>query len=159
MDWDTMIVAADGMTETVMLTSNPYEGERRPGTVGFPLPGQPIRGEEPRLIGRDGYIATDGDRPVLLDSAMTEDSSFADFLRRIRAGDEQAAVELVRRIHEELGLAICVVEHVMEVVMPLSHRVIVLDHGEKLTEGPPADVARDERVITAYLGDRYRARS
>jgi branched-chain amino acid transport system ATP-binding protein len=70
-----------------------------------------------------------------------------------------AAVELVRRIHDELGLAICVVEHVMEVVMPLSHRVIVLDHGEKLTEGPPADVARDERVITAYLGDRYRARS
>jgi branched-chain amino acid transport system ATP-binding protein len=48
---------------------------------------------------------------------------------------------------------------VMEVVMPLSHRVIVLDHGEKLTEGPPVDVARDERVITAYLGDRYRARS
>jgi len=70
-----------------------------------------------------------------------------------------AAVELVRRIHDELGLAICVVEHVMEVVMPLSHRVIVLDHGEKLTEGPPVDVARDERVITAYLGDRYRARS
>jgi branched-chain amino acid transport system ATP-binding protein len=50
------------------------------------------------------------------------------------------------------------VEHVMEVVMPLSHRVVVLDHGEKLTEGPPAEVARDERVITAYLGDRYRAR-
>ncbi|MGH7366010.1 MAG: ABC transporter ATP-binding protein, partial [Candidatus Rokuibacteriota bacterium] len=69
-----------------------------------------------------------------------------------------AAVELVRRIHRELGLAICVVEHVMEVVMPLSHRVVVLDHGEKLTEGPPAEVARDERVITAYLGDRYRAR-
>ena len=61
--------------------------------------------------------------------------------------------ELVRRIHAELGLAICVVEHVMEVVMPLSHRVVVLDHGEKLTEGPPAEVARDERVITAYLGD------
>jgi branched-chain amino acid transport system ATP-binding protein len=65
----------------------------------------------------------------------------------------------VRRIHRELGLAICVVEHVMEVVMPLSHRVVVLDHGEKLTEGLPAEVARDERVITAYLGDRYRGRA
>jgi branched-chain amino acid transport system ATP-binding protein len=68
------------------------------------------------------------------------------------------AVELVRRIHADLGLAICVVEHVMEVVMPLSHRVVVLDHGEKIAEGRPEVVARDEQVITAYLGDRYRAR-
>src|SRR6202171_641198 len=88
-------------------------------------------------------------RLLLLDEAMSG----------LTPIETTAAVELVRRIHDELGLAICVVGHVMEVVMPLSHRVIVLDHGEKLTEGPPADVARDERVITAYLGDRYRARS
>ena len=88
-------------------------------------------------------------RLLLLDEAMSG----------LTPTETAAAVELVRRIHRELGLAICVVEHVMEVVMPLSHRVIVLDHGEKLTEGPPAEVARDERVITAYLGDRYRARA
>jgi branched-chain amino acid transport system ATP-binding protein len=46
----------------------------------------------------------------------------------------------------------------MEVVMPLSHRVVVLDHGEKLTEGAPREVARDERVITAYLGERHRGK-
>ena len=86
-------------------------------------------------------------RLLLLDEAMSGLTPF----------ETTAAVELVRRIHDEMGLAICVVEHVMEVVMPLSHRVVVLDHGEKLTEGPPAEVARDERVITAYLGDRYRA--
>ena len=90
-----------------------------------------------------------GPRLLLLDEAMSG----------LTPLETAAAVELVRRVHTELGLAICVVEHVMEVVMPLSHRVIVLDHGEKLTEGPPADVSRDERVITAYLGDRYRGRA
>src|SRR3989454_3413966 len=53
-----------------------------------------------------------------------------------------AAVELVRRIHGELGLALCVVEHVMEVVMPLSQRVVVLDDGEKIAEGPPRSEER-----------------
>jgi branched-chain amino acid transport system ATP-binding protein len=86
-------------------------------------------------------------RLLLLDEAMSG----------LTPLETAAAVELVRCIHRDLGLAICVVEHVMEVVMPLSHRVVVLDRGEKLTEGRPEDIARDERVITAYLGDRYRA--
>ena len=88
-------------------------------------------------------------RMLLLDEAMSG----------LTPTETAEAVQLVRRIHGELGVALCVVEHVMEVVMPLSHRVVVLDHGEKLTEGPPAEVARDERVITAYLGDRYRGRA
>ena len=56
-------------------------------------------------------------------------------------------------------MTICVVEHVMEVVMPLSHRVIVLDYGKLIADGRPEAVSRDELVIKAYLGDRYRARS
>jgi branched-chain amino acid transport system ATP-binding protein len=69
-----------------------------------------------------------------------------------------AAVRLVRRIHAELHVTICVVEHVMEVVMPLSHRVVVLDYGLKIADGAPEVVVRDEQVIRAYLGERRAVR-
>jgi len=72
--------------------------------------------------------------------------------------ESAAAVQLVRRIHEELRMTICVVEHVMEVVMPLSHRVVVLDYGVKIADGAPQAVVRDEQVIRAYLGERHAAR-
>ena len=69
-----------------------------------------------------------------------------------------AAVRLVRRIHAELKVTICVVEHVMEVVMPLSHRVVVLDYGVKIADGAPQAVVRDAQVIRAYLGERRAGR-
>src|SRR5213078_2764596 len=87
-------------------------------------------------------------RLLLLDEAMSG----------LTPAEMAAAVELVRRIHAELGLALCVVEHVMEVVMPLSQRVVVLDYGEVIAEGPPAEIARNEQVIKAYLGEHYRGR-
>jgi len=87
-------------------------------------------------------------RLLLLDEAMSG----------LTPMEATAAVQLVRRIHAELGVTICVVEHVMEVVMPLSHRVIVLDYGVKIADGVPQAVVRDEQVIRAYLGERRAAR-
>jgi branched-chain amino acid transport system ATP-binding protein len=61
-------------------------------------------------------------------------------------------VGLIRRIHAR-GVSLLIIEHVMQAIMALSHRLVVLHHGEKLAEGVPREVARDRRVIEAYLGE------
>jgi branched-chain amino acid transport system ATP-binding protein len=68
------------------------------------------------------------------------------------------AVSLVRRLRER-GLTIVLVEHVLEVVMPLAEHVLVLDHGRTIAEGTPAEVSRDPEVVAAYLGRRFVAES
>ncbi|HON42212.1 MAG TPA: ABC transporter ATP-binding protein [Bacillota bacterium] len=64
---------------------------------------------------------------------------------------------MIRSLRDE-GMALVVVEHVMEAIMPIADRVMVLDSGNKIAEGAPAEIVRDPRVVSAYLGDKYAER-
>lgn len=65
-------------------------------------------------------------------------------------------IDLIKKIREQ-GMTLVVVEHVMEAVMEISDRVVVLNSGKKIMEGPPKEVVSCPEVIQAYLGDKYRA--
>jgi len=67
------------------------------------------------------------------------------------------ALDVIREISAR-GITIIIIEHLMKVVFSLSHRVLVLHHGELISEGLPNEVAEDEHVIEAYLGSKFAER-
>ncbi len=72
----------------------------------------------------------------------------------LRPSEVDEMVEIIRNLRDR-GITIFVIEHIMRAIMALSDRVAVLHFGKKIAEGTPEEVAADERVIKAYLGEDY----
>jgi branched-chain amino acid transport system ATP-binding protein len=83
-------------------------------------------------------------RMILLDEVMAGLTSV----------ETMEVVEMIRQMRQK-NITILLIEHIMQAIMNLSDRIIVIHHGQKISEGAPKAVANDERVIKAYLGEEY----
>ena len=88
-----------------------------------------------------------GPKLLMLDEAMAG----------LTSTEVKESVAIIRDLRDQ-GVTLLIVEHIMEAIMPIADKIVVLDGGIKIAEGPPQEVINDEQVITAYLGAKFSAR-
>jgi len=112
------------------------------------------------LTGLDDQAAPAGSLPTLerkrlmLATALATEPSLLlldEPVGGLNAAERETMIQLIGRINAT-GVTVLMIEHVMKAVQALASKMLVLHHGQKIAEGPPAQVLRDERVIDVYLG-------
>ena len=79
---------------------------------------------------------------------------FDEVMAGLRPAEVDDMVQIIKNLRDQ-GITIFVIEHIMRAIMALSDRIVVIHFGKKIAEGSPQEVASDENVIKAYLGDEY----
>ncbi len=124
-------------------------------------------GECIRICGLSDFAdKTSGDLPIGVKKRLELARALATrpkllMLDEVMAGltstEVKSALDLIRKIRSQ-GITLLIVEHIMEAIMPIADKVVVLDGGLKLAEGRPDLIVNDERVISAYLGEKFSRR-
>ncbi|HET7295514.1 MAG TPA: ABC transporter ATP-binding protein [Gemmatimonadales bacterium] len=122
-------------------------------------------GELVRMVGLEARADAEAGRLTTIDQRRLEVARALGTEPRLLLLDETMAGLTPTEVGEAMrliaglrdrGLTLLVVEHLMRAIMTLSDRVVVMDQGTKIAEGPPKEIASDPRVVRAYLGSEYR---
>jgi branched-chain amino acid transport system ATP-binding protein len=136
-----------GNSEKIGMKEAGEKAEKNLEYVGYPMdkinhPVKNLNVVELKRIQLARALATDP-KLLLLDEVTTG----------LNPKESNDAISLIHKIRES-GITILIVEHVMRVIMNVSDSIVVLHHGEKIAEGTPKDIAKDEKVINSYLGEK-----